>query len=101
MLDINVEYNIGDKVVISKGDCIQTYFKGFDLIYLFAKKSKKEYVEYYIHDIEVTHSVKEGFKNCKFLISTGIDELKATSSGWVNGSQISKVDSVAWMENKF
>lgn len=92
MLDYKTEFNIGDKVRIINMGCVQTRFKGNDLTYLFAKKGKSEYVEYYVHDIEVTYSVKEGFKNCRFLLSKDAEKQSLYGSGWVDGEDIVKIE---------
>ena len=93
MVHYETEFKIGDKVEIIIGvDCVQTSSNNGSFNYLFRKKSKSECVEYYIHDIEITYSVNEGFKGCRYLLSSDAECISQSNSGWVNGKSIVKVE---------
>lgn len=87
MMDIKPLVNIGEKVDIKAGICIQTSY-GWNMVHL-----SKGFRPYVVHDIKVTVSLKSGKIEYSYLIGQGSPEDRTWfHGGWVDGRHLELVN---------
>lgn len=90
-MNIKPKAQIGEVVNIVGCDCVTTSY-GWSTKHLWARNTKKQLQDYYVHDVKVEISLKSGDIKYNYLISTSkeINE-KFFYGGWVSDRSIELV----------